>query len=298
LVVLGLSNVHAGSGFKDIALFSEGTVATLGIAVEYKPDGSRSINVRFNRSPYGGTLFFHGEQWKTFSDNLDRVKGGPEGVEQKFADLNTPGGSLLRMSSVRQGSEIRLTLINQSAKGDSYPSVPFHLEPADFENLLKAVVEAAKANIIVSAASASEFARFRADLGAQFTSEQLQDFDTAITELQLDAAHRDIATEAGREADMLAVANRKTFPNVVLLGLRARKARLLREIPEARQLLDHDAAEAAKTAATGTPESVTRRLASEKEALAKLKRDFAETNRHVTELAEVITSSRSKGVEP
>jgi hypothetical protein len=289
-VGLGVPNARAGSGYKDIAKFEEGTVATLSIVVEYKPDGSRSINVRFNRPPYGGSMFFHGEEWKVFSDNLDRVKSGPDGVEQKFADLDTPGGSLLRMSSVRQRSEISLTLIRQSAKGDSYPSVPFHLAPADFENLLKAVVEAAKADIIVSAASASEFAQFRKDLGTRFTPEQLQDLDTAVLELQLDAMHRNIATSAGREADMLAVANRKTVPAVVLLGWRARKARLLREIPEARQLLDHDAEEAAKTAATGTPESVTRRLNSEKEVLAKLKRDFADTNRHLTELAEVITS--------
>ena len=287
---LGVPNARAGSGYKDIAYFEEGTVATLSIVVEYKPDGSRSINLRFNRSPYGGSMFFHEAEWKVFSDNLGRVKGGPEGVEQKFTDLDTPGGSLLRMSAMRQRSEISLTLIRQSAKGDSYPSVPFHLAPADFENLLKAVVEAAKANIIVSAASASEFARFRGDLGTRFTPEQLQDFDIAIMELQLDAMHRNIATEAGREADMLGVANRKTFPNVVLLGWRARKARLLREIPEARQLLDHDAEEAAKTAATGTPESVTRRLASEKEALAKLRRDRDDTLRHLTELAEPITS--------
>jgi hypothetical protein len=102
--------------------------------------------------------------------------------------------------------------------------------------------------------------------------------------LQLDALHRDIATEA----DMRAVANRKTFPDVVVLGWRARKARLLREIPEARRLLDQDTAEAARTAATGTPESVTRRLASEKEALDKLRRDFADANRHLPELTEVI----------
>ena len=289
-VGLGIPNAHAASGYKDIARFEEGTVASLGIAVEYQADGSRSINIRFNRAPYGGPLFFHTEEWKVFSDNLGRVKGGPEGVEQKFADLDTPDGGLLRMSAVRQRSEISLTLIRQSEKGDSYPSVPFHLAPADFENLLKAVVEAAKANIIVSAASAAELARFRAELGTRFTPEQLQDFDTAIIELQLDAMNHGKTTAADREADMLAVANRKIFPDVVVLGWRARKARLLREIPGAIRLVDQDTAEAAKTAATGTPESVTRRLASEKEALAKLRRDRDDTLRHLTDLAEVITS--------
>jgi len=286
---LGLPHAHAGSGYKDIAYFGEGTVATLSIVVEYQPDGNRSINLRFNRSPYGGSLFLHTEEWKVVADQLGRAKSAPDGVEQKFPDLPTPGGSLLRMSFVRHGGEIHLTLIRQSDKGDSYPSVPFHLSPADFDDLLKAVVDAGKANIIVSAASAGEFARFRADLGTRFTPEQLQDFDTAILELQLDAMHRDIATEAGREADMLAVVNRKTFPDAVVLGWRARKARLIPEIPGAIRLVDQDTAEAAKTAATGTPESVTRRLASEKEVLAKLRRDRDDTLRHLTELTEPIS---------
>ena len=89
-------------------------------------------------------------------------------------------------------------------------------------------------------------------------------------------------------ADMLAVINRKTLPDAVLLGWRARRVRILRELPEARRLVDQDAAEAAKTAATGTPESITRRLASEKQALDKLRRDRDDTMRHLTELTEVI----------
>lgn len=142
---LGVSNARAGSGYKDIAKFEEGTVATLSIVVEYKPDGGRSINVRFNRPPYGGSMFFHGEEWKVFSDNLSRAKSAPMEVEQKFTDLDTPGGSLLRMSSVRHGGEIHLTLIRQPSKGDSYPAVAFHLRPADFDDFLRAVADAVKA---------------------------------------------------------------------------------------------------------------------------------------------------------
>jgi hypothetical protein len=285
---LGFPSARAGSGFKDIAYFEEGTVANLFIVVEYKPDGSRSINVRFNRSPLGSSMFFHREQWQVFAGQLGQAKDAPEGVEQKFPDLPTPGGSLLRMSFVRHGGEISLTLINQPDKGDSYPPVPFHLAPADFDHLLKAMVEAAKAEVIVSAASAAEFARFRADLGTRFTAEQLQDFDTAIQELQLDAMNRGKATTADREADMLAVVNRKTFPDAVLLGWRARRVRILREFPEARRLVDQDTAEVAKTAATGTPESITSRLASEKQALDKLRRDRDDTMRRLNELAQVI----------
>ena len=285
---LGLPSARAGSGYRDIAYFHEGTVADLSIVVEYQPDGSRSINVRFNRSPLGGSMFFHREQWQVFAGQLGSAKSAPEGVEQKFPDLPTPGGSLLRMSFVRHGGEISLTLIHQPDKGDSYPPVPFHLAPADFDPLLQAMVEAAKAEIIVSAASAAEFARFRADLGTRFTPGQLQDFDTAIQELQLDAIHRGKATAADREADMLAVVNRKTFPDAVLLGWRARRVRILSEFPEARRLIDQDTAEAAKTAATGTPESLTSRLASEKQALDQLRRDRDDTLRRLNELAQVI----------
>ena len=285
---LGLPSARAGSGFKDIAYFEEGTVANLFIVVEYKPDGSRSINARFNRSPLGSSMFFHREQWQVLAGQLGQAKSAPEGVEQKFPDLPTPGGSLLRMSFVRHGGEISLTLINQPDKGDSYPPVPFHLAPANFDHLLKAMVEAAKAEVIVSAASAPEFARFRADLGTRFAPDQLQDFDTAIQELQLDAMNRGKATAADREADMLAVVNRKTFPDAVLLGWRARRVRILREFPEARRLVDQDTAEAAKTAATGTPESIASRLAGEKQALDKLRRDRDDTMRRLNELAQVI----------
>lgn len=285
---LGLSSARAGSGFRDIAYFREGTAANLSIVVEYKPDGSRSINVRFNRPPFGSSLFFHREEWRVFVGQLGGAKRAAEGVEQKFPDLPTPGGRLLCMVFVRHGGDISLTLINQPDKGDSYPPVPFHLAPADFDLLLKAAVEAAKAEIIVSAASPAEFARFRADLGTRFTPEQLQDFDTAVQELQLEAKNRGKATGADREAAMRAAVNQKTFPDAILLGWRARRDRILRELPEARRRVDRDTAEAAKTAATGTPESITNRLASEKRALDQLRRDRDDTLRRLNELVQVI----------
>jgi len=285
---------RAGNGYRDIAYFEEGTVATLAIVVEYRPDGSRSINVNFRGAGYGGPLFFHEKEWQLFSDTLNRVKGSPDGKEQTFPDIASPGGSLLRLLSDRHGGAINLTLIRQPDKGDSYPAVPFHLPPADFDNLLKAVVEAAKANNVVSAATAADFARFRADLGARFTPEQLQDFDIAIEELKLDALRRGKPTPAEQEADMLAVVNKKAFPEAVLLGWRARRVRILGEFPEARQLIDRDTAEAARTAATGTPEAVTRRLASEKQALDKLRRDRDDTMRRLTELTQVIGRPEQK----
>lgn len=141
-------------------------------------------------------------------------------------------------------------------------------------------------DITVSAASSSEFTRFRADLGTRFTPEQLKDFDTATQELQLDAMHREIATAAGREADMARAVNGNTVHAVTLLGWQARKARLFREIAEITRMLEHDLKQAAKTAATGTPDSITRRIGSEKEVLAKLQHHLAETEHRLAGLTQ------------
>lgn len=140
-------------------------------------------------------------------------------------------------------------------------------------------------DITVSATSPGEFIRFRADLGNRFTPEQLRDFDTATQELQLDAMNRDIATAAGREEDMVRVANGKTIRVVTLLGWQARKARFLREIAEINRMIDHDEQQAARTAATGTPETVTRRLGSERDVLAKLQPNLAATEAHLAGLS-------------
>lgn len=140
-------------------------------------------------------------------------------------------------------------------------------------------------DVIVGAASKEDFTRFRTDLGARFAAEQLKEFDTAVQELQLDAMNRDIPTAEGREADMLRVANGKAVRAVVLLGWQVRKARFLREIAELDRMLQHDLKLQAETAAAGTPESVTRRIGSEKEVLDQLHRKLVETETRLAELA-------------
>lgn len=139
-------------------------------------------------------------------------------------------------------------------------------------------------DITVSAASASEFTRFRADLGTRFTPEQLKDFDTATQELQLDAMNRDLPSVAAREADMQRAANGRTVHAVTLLGWKARRARFLRETDMMQRMLARDLEEQARTAATGTPAGLTRRIGSEREVLAKLQTSLAETERHLVEL--------------
>ena len=137
------------------------------------------------------------------------------------------------------------------------------------------------ADIIVSASTPGDFTRFRSELSARFTPEQLQPFDTATQELQLDAMNRNIPAAEARELDMLAVVNGKPVHAVVLLGWQARQARFLREIADLTRMLDHDLEQQQKTATTGTPETVTTRINSEKEVIAKIQRNLAETDRRL-----------------
>lgn len=133
--------------------------------------------------------------------------------------------------------------------------------------------------VVVNAASKEEFAQFRADLSARFAEDRLKDFDTATRELQLDAMHREIATAAAREADMLRAAHGKTVHAVTLLGWGARKARFLREIAELNRMLEHDLKQP-------QTESVLRRIGSEKEVLAQLQANLAATEANLTRLAQ------------
>lgn len=141
-------------------------------------------------------------------------------------------------------------------------------------------------DVVVVASSQEEFTRFRTELGGRFQAERLADFDTATRELQLDAMNRDIATPEAREADMLRAINGKTVHAATVLGWGARKARFLREIAEITRMLEHDLALQAKSAVAGTPESVLRRIGSEKEILAKLQLNLAQTERRLAEWAE------------
>ena len=139
--------------------------------------------------------------------------------------------------------------------------------------------------IPVDAATPGDFTRFRTELGGRFPADRLADFDTAIKELQLDAMER-FATAAEREADMLRVAHGKSVHAVTLLGWQARRARFLREIAELDRMLQRDLAQKEKTAATGTPDAVLRRIASEHEVLDQLHANLAATDRRLAELSQ------------
>ena len=136
--------------------------------------------------------------------------------------------------------------------------------------------------ITVSAAHAGELTDFRAELGTRFTPEQLQPFNTALQELQLDAMNRGVATAADRELDMLAAVNGKTVHAALVLGWQARRNRFLREIAGLTKMLDQDLQQREKTAATGTPGPVTRRIGSEQEVLGQLHRNLDDTEQKLT----------------
>jgi hypothetical protein len=138
-------------------------------------------------------------------------------------------------------------------------------------------------DVPVSAATPSDFTRFRTELGGRFPADRLTDFDTAIKELQLDAMQR-LATAAEREADMLRVAHGKSVHAVTLLGWQARRARFLREIAELDAMLQRDLQQKEKNAATGTPSSVLDRIASERQVLDQLHTNLAATDRRLAEL--------------
>lgn len=132
-------------------------------------------------------------------------------------------------------------------------------------------------DVVVEAASAGEFTRFRAELGARFPEDRLKDFDVATRELQLDAMNRDIVTAAAREADMLRAIQGKSVHAVLVLGWGARKARFLREIAELERMLAHDLKQP-------PTEAVLRRIGSEREVLAQLRTNLAATERRLEEL--------------
>jgi hypothetical protein len=136
---------------------------------------------------------------------------------------------------------------------------------------------------VVAAATPADFTRFRAELGARFPADRLADFDTAIKELQLDAMSR-LPTAAERETDMLRVATGKPVHAVTVLGWQARRARFLREIADLDGMLQRDLQQQARTAATGTPDAVLRRIGSEREVLAQLHQNLAATDARLASL--------------
>ncbi len=137
--------------------------------------------------------------------------------------------------------------------------------------------------ITIRASAAGELTAFRAELGARFTAEQLQPFDTALQELQLDAMDRGVANAGDREQVMLAAVNGKSVHEALVTGWQARRHRLLSQIALLTGLVEQNLKVQQQTAATGTPESVTTHLHNAQDIIAQLQGTLADTDRRLTE---------------
>ena len=140
------------------------------------------------------------------------------------------------------------------------------------------------ADTVIRAASAEELAAFRSGLAERFPADQLQPFDTALQELNL-AALSDVPTAEARDVRTRAAVNGRTFRAAVLLGWQARRTRLLGETALVSGLLERALRQKERTAATGTPLSVTHDIENEQDILTRLRDDLAETDRRLTGLA-------------
>jgi len=145
-------------------------------------------------------------------------------------------------------------------------------------------------DLVVPASSTGELTLFREELARRFAPEQLRSFDTAIKELQLDAMNRDVAGAAAREQDMRAAINGKSVQATLVLGWKARRDRLHREIAQISELLEHDLQRQRETSGQGTPASVLTHIENERDILARLQRDLTETERQL--------AAWGKGPEP
>lgn len=139
-------------------------------------------------------------------------------------------------------------------------------------------------DITVSAADVGAFSRFRTELREQFPAEQLQPFDTAVQELELDAMNRDVVPAEARELDMIAVVNGKSVHAATLLGWEARHARFLRETAMINRMLENDLKVQRNSGDNGPSATVLARIASAKSVIAQLQTNAAETEHRLARM--------------
>ncbi|MBI3884612.1 MAG: hypothetical protein HY302_02620 [Opitutae bacterium] len=136
-------------------------------------------------------------------------------------------------------------------------------------------------DLVVRAGTSEDLATFRSDLAARFTAQELEPFDTAIQELKLDAMNRNVAPASAREADTLAAVNGKTVHDTLVLGWRARRERLLREIALFTAMHERDL-QLQKENGPDTTQTVLNRIQNEEDILSRLQHDLADANTRLT----------------
>ncbi len=137
---------------------------------------------------------------------------------------------------------------------------------------------------VVQSGTAEELAEFRVNLGAAFPADQLQAFDTALVELKLDAMNRsDLKSAEERDDYVRGAINGLTVRAIEIRGWQARRTRLLSELAQISEMLANERKAAAKTADTGTPESILTHLQNEEEISARLQRDIAAAEKQLAD---------------
>lgn len=125
----------------------------------------------------------------------------------------------------------------------------------------------------IAAATADDFAAWRAELGTQVTQAEWQDFDIAVQELKIKVmAERGGSAKAVLDEGMRAKINGKTFKEALILGFEARRERLDRERGEVQARLDHDSrlvVKAGDTASANYINTVRRADMDRKELLVR-----------------------------
>lgn len=135
----------------------------------------------------------------------------------------------------------------------------------------------------VRAGSSEEFMIYRTGLVGEFTPRLLQDFDTAIQELKLDAIAKGVAGAALRDQRIRAAANGKPVHQVLVLGWEARRSRLTNELNEMKERYAHDTKLLARPGSNESTQFLSNVTRNEEDKINQLKSLLGDTEQKLQE---------------
>ena len=121
---------------------------------------------------------------------------------------------------------------------------------------------------IVKADSPEQFDQWRSDR-EDWSSQEQQDFDTAIQEIKLDAMNKSAGTIDSRESAMCEAVNGKTVRAVEILGWHDRRDRLEREKNDVETRYAHDSKLKAREDQTDRAQALATTTRNEQAIIAK-----------------------------
>lgn len=136
---------------------------------------------------------------------------------------------------------------------------------------------------VVPSSPSTEFQRFRADLSSRYTPSELQLLDTAIQELKLDAMERGVQGTAAREQDAFRRMGGKSVHEALVLGYTARRSRLLRELTDMEERLEHASKLEQTAVSPDSKQYVSNLLKNERDLIAQIKSNLAATDEQLQE---------------